>query len=244
MEQPEQRKTVQKVRHELQRRELVVDSVKPLGEHFVSVTFTGESLASFVSLGFDDHVKFFLDDVTGEPVRRDYTPRHYDTQSRTLTVEFALHGEGAASDWARQAAPGQPASFGGPKGSRIVPPDFDWHLLVADATGLPATRRRLEELPAGVRAIVVAQVGHGDRILPETKAQLDVHWADDADGVITALRALALPAGEGYAWGGGEAAMMKRVRDVLAGEKALPKEAMRISAYWKQGAAEFHEDIE
>jgi NADPH-dependent ferric siderophore reductase len=31
---------------------------------------------------------------------------------------------------------------------------------------------------------------------------------------------------------------------VLAGEKALPKDAMRISAYWKQGAAEFHEDIE
>jgi NADPH-dependent ferric siderophore reductase len=36
---------------------------------------------------------------------------------------------------------------------------------------------------------------------------------------------------------------MRRVRDVLVDEKALPKEAMRVSAYWKQGAADFHEDI-
>jgi NADPH-dependent ferric siderophore reductase len=30
---------------------------------------------------------------------------------------------------------------------------------------------------------------------------------------------------------------------VLVDEKALPKEAMRISAYWKLGAADFHEDL-
>ena len=240
----QQRKLVQRVRHELRRRELMVASVTPLGEHFVSVTFTGDALDDFISLGFDDHVKFMLeDDASGEPVRRDYTPRHYDTQSRQLTIEFALHGHGAASDWARHAAPGQSAIIGGPRGSMIVPPDFDWHLLVADATGLPAIRRRLEELPAGTRAIVVALVDASDRILPDTQAQLELHWLDDADALVAAVQALTLPAGEGYAWGGGEAAMMKRVRDVLANEKALPKEAMRISAYWKQGAADFHEDL-
>ena len=239
----QQRKVVQRVRHELRRRELTIDSVTPLGEHFVSITFTGAALADFVSLGFDDHVKFMLDDRAGEPLRRDYTPRHYDAQSRKLTIEFALHGEGAASDWARQAAPGQSAIIGGPKGSMIVPLDYDWHLLVADATGLPAIRRRLEELPGGTRAIVVALAGAGDRILPDTQAQLDVHWVDDADALVAAVRAVKLPAGEGYAWGGGEAAMMRRVRDVLVIDHALPKEAMRVSAYWKQGAADFHEDI-
>jgi len=239
----QQRHIIQKVRHELQRRELVVDRVTPLGDHFVSITFSGEALASFVSLGFDDHVKFFLDDAAGEPVRRDYTPRHFDAQSRTLTIEFALHGEGAASDWARQAAPGQTATIAGPKGSRIYPSDYDWHLLVGDATGLPAIRRRLEELPASARAIVVAAAGAGDRILPDTQAQLATHWASDADALIDALRALALPDGDGFAWGGGEAAMMQRVRDVLVDEKHLTKDAMRVSAYWKLGAGQFHEDI-
>ena len=242
MEQP-QRQRVQRVRHELRRRELVVDSVTPLGDHFVSITFGGAALADFVSLGFDDHVKFILDTGAGEPMRRDYTPRRYDAQSRQLTIEFALHGEGAASDWARQAAPGQAATIGGPRGSMIVPPDLDWHLLVGDATGLPAIRRRLEELPAGTRAIVVALAAAGDRILPATRAQLAVHWADDADALLASVRALTIPEGEGYAWGGGEAAMMRRVRDVLVAELGLPKDAMRISAYWKQGAADFHEDL-
>ena len=235
----QQRKTVQRVRHELVRRELVVERVAPLGEHFVSITFGGDALDGFVSLGFDDHVKFMLDNGAGEPARRDYTPRRHDTQSRQLTIEFALHGAGAASDWARQAAPGQSAVIGGPKGSMIVPLDFDWHLFVADATGLPAIRRRLEELPAGARAIVVAQVEAGDRLLPETQAQLDLHWVDDADALVAALRALTLPAGEGYAWGGGEAAMMRRVRDVLAIEKALPKEAMRVSGVLETGRGRF-----
>lgn len=238
----QQERKVVRVRHELRKRELIVDSVTPLGEHFVSITFGGEALADFVSLGFDDHVKFMLDDGTGEPVRRDYTPRHYDAPSRQLTIEFALHGAGAASDWARQAVVGQAAVIGGPRGSMIVPADFDWHWLVADATGLPAIRRRLEELPAGTRATVVALAEPGDRILPATQAQLDVHWADDADALVAAVHALALPAGEGYAWGGGEAAMMRRVRDVLV-VKGLPKEAMRVSAYWKHGAADFHEDL-
>jgi NADPH-dependent ferric siderophore reductase len=239
----QQRKLVQRVRHELRFRDLVVVGVGPLGAHFVSVTFGSDNLADFVSLGFDDHVKFILDGGAGEPVRRDYTPRRYDAQSRQLTIEFALHGEGAASDWARRAAVGQKAAIGGPRGSMIVPPDLAWHLLVADATGMPAIRRRLEELPSGTRAIVVALVGDGDRILPDTQAQLDIHWVDDADALVAAVRALTVPAGEGFAWGGGEGSMMRRVRDVLVDEKALPKEAMRISAYWKLGAADFHEDL-
>lgn len=238
----QQQRQVVRVRHELRKRELTVASVTPLGDHFVSITFTGDALADFVSLGFDDHVKFMLDDGSGEPVRRDYTPRHFDAQSRQLTIEFALHGDGAAFDWARQASVGQPAVIGGPRGSMVVPADFDWHLLVADATGLPAIRRRLEELPSGVRATVIALAAPGDRILPATQAELDVHWAVDADALVAAVQAVTLPAGQGYAWGGGEAAMMRRVRDALAA-KGLPKEAMRVSAYWKQGSADFHEDL-
>ena len=49
---------VQRVRHELKRRTLVVARVESLSPHFRSVTFTGESLADFVSASFDHHVKF------------------------------------------------------------------------------------------------------------------------------------------------------------------------------------------
>lgn len=138
---------VRRVRHELKLREVTVARVEQLGDGFAAVTFTGEALADFVSLSFDDHVKFMFTDADGAQVRRDYTPRRFDREARTLVIEFALHGDGKASTWARAAAPGQRVIVGGPRGSMILPPGLDWQLLVGDATALPAIARRLEELP-------------------------------------------------------------------------------------------------
>lgn len=238
------RRTIQRVRHELHRREVVVARVEPLGAHFVEITFRADSLSGFLSLSFDDHVKFMFDGADGEQVRRDYTPRRFDAQARELTIEFALHGDGAASNWARRAQPGDAAVIGGPRGSMIIPIDYDWHLLAGDASALPAMRRRLEELPASARVIVVAAVGEEDRLAFGGAARADVHWVDDAGALAGAVRALPLPPGDGFAWAAGEAQAMRRLREVLAADKALPKEAMRVSAYWKRGVADHHEDLE
>lgn len=74
-----------------------------------------------------------------------------------LTIEFALHGDGPAANWAAKAVPGSHLVVAGPRGSFVIPKDYDWHLLVGDETALPAVARRLEELPASTRAIVVLQ---------------------------------------------------------------------------------------
>lgn len=237
---------VQRVRHELHRRDVEVVRVEPMGLHFVAVTFHAESLAGFRSDGFDDHVKFMIDDAaTGEQVRRDYTPRRFDAARRELTIEFALHGDGPAADWARQAKVGQRAVIGGPRGSMIVPLDYEWHLLVGDDSALPAIHRRLEELPAGTRAIVIAQATEPSARRELTSAAaLEVKWVDSGEALVQALRDLALPTGEGYAWCAGEAAVMAQLRSVLLAEKQHPKEAMKVAVYWKPGASDFHETLE
>jgi len=237
---------VQRVRHELKRRDVEVARVEPLGTELVRVVFHGEDLADFVSLGFDDHVKFIFgrNDGNGDPVRRDYTPRAFDRARRELTIDFALHGDGYASEWARQAAPGQQAVVGGPRGSMVVPTDYAWHLLAGDVTALPAIARRLEELPASSHAIVVAHVAD---VTPLERvrcaARVERHQVANADEFVAMIRALRLPGAEGYAWCAGEASTMARVREVLFGERALPREAMRIAAYWKRGASDYHDDL-
>ena len=236
---------VQRVRHELHRRDVEVVRVEPLGPHFVCVTFHAESLAGFRSDSFDDHVKFMVDDpATGETARRDYTPRRFDAARRELTIEFALHGDGPAANWARQARVGQRAIIGGPRGSMIIPMDYDWHLLVGDDSALPAISRRLEELPAGSRAIVIAQAADtaGRRDFGSA-ANVQVHWVENGEAMLQALRELHLPEGEGYAWCAGEAAVMARLRGVLLDEKQHPKEAMKVAVYWKPGASDFHETL-
>jgi len=237
------RRSVQRVRHELHVRDVTVTGVEALGESFLRIRFKGEALAQYVSASFDDHVKFMFEGPGGEQVRRDFTPLDYDREARELSLEFALHETGAASHWARGAVVGQPAIIAGPRGSMVVPMDYDWHLLAGDRSALPAIRRRLAELPSGSRAFAVIAASGADRLPLDTQARLELQWVDSDAGLLAALRALVLPAGEGFAWFAGEAATAREVRGLLA-QGGIPKESMRVSAYWKQGAAAHHEQLE
>ena len=238
---------VQRVRHELRRREVQVLRREAIGANFVALTFGAESLADFVSDSFDDHVKFMFDAAEGdEMVRRDYTPRRFDRAARELTLEFALHGHGAACAWAEAARPGARAVIGGPRGSMIIPTDHDWHLLAGDASALPAIHRRLEELPAGSRAIVRVQVPDAAdrRSFDDSAADIDLQWLHSDADWLASLAALKLPPGEGFAWVAGEARLMPRARAIVLEELGVPRESARVAAYWKQGASDFHERLE
>jgi NADPH-dependent ferric siderophore reductase len=236
---------IERVRFELRRRAVRVARVDRPTPGFARVVFAGDDLADFRSLSFDDHVKFMLPQDDGQPLMRDYTPRRFDAARRELTIEFALHGHGPASEWARQAVPGRTAVIGGPRGSMIVPMDYDWHLLAGDASALPAIARRLEELPAGVRARVLVEMPDAaDRRPLPSAAELQVQWVAGGEAWLEALRAQPLPDGEGFAWCAGEARRMAQARDVLLEHHRHPREAMRVAAYWKHGAADFHERLD
>ena len=240
MNSPTTLRRVERVRHELKRRQITVTQVETLTPNFRRITFSDDSLSDFVSASFDDHIKVFVDDA-----RRDYTPRRFDNATRELVIEFALHGEGPAAEWAAHAAPGQVLDIGGPKGSMIVPLDYDWHLLVGDETAFPAVARRLEELPAGARAVVILQAADAaDRRVFDSPAHVELTWVETDAQLLAAVRALALPAGDGYAWCAGEASCMAALRRELVDVKGHPREAIRAAAYWKRGATGHHENLE
>lgn len=231
---------VRRVRFDLKRRHLQVLRRTELSPSVVQLTFTGDDLADFVSASFDDHVKLLFDDE----VRRDYTPRRFDTAARELDIEFSLHGDGPAARWAAAAGPGDTLNIGGPRGSFIVPTGFDWHLLVGDDSALPAIARRLEELPAGTRALVVLAVDEQDRRALSSAANVQLQWvAPTREALVGAVAALSRPAGEGYAWAAGEARAMAEVREVLVGAWGLDGRRVRCAAYWKAGTAAHHENL-
>jgi len=233
----------ERVRFELQQRPVEVLKVDHTSEGFVTVTFTGPLLAQFNSLSFDDHIKFIFTNSKGETVRRDYTPRSFDTASRELAIEFALHAHGDASDWARNAKPGDQAIIDGPKGSRIIPKDFDWHLLIADSSSLPAVARRLEELPTDTRVIALIQVEHdSDRRDFGHVSTRDIRWANSHQALIDMVRAIPLPDGDGFSWVAGEHSFALQVRELLI-ERGQATELMKAAAYWKKGTTNFHEKI-
>ena len=63
MNAPTTLRRVERVRHELKRRELTVQAVETPTPHLRRITFRDESLSDFVSASFDDHVKVFVGDA-------------------------------------------------------------------------------------------------------------------------------------------------------------------------------------
>lgn len=236
---------VQLIRHEIKRRTLDVVSVETISPHFKRITFSGDALTDFISASFDYHVKFIVNPQASEPVMRDYTPRSYDNKKKELVIEFAMHGEGPANQWAENVKPGDQAMIAGPRGSRVIPVDYAWHLLMGDETAFPAMSRRMEELPPQAKVTVVA-LAHDvrDRRAFDSHAQVDIIWVDTAEQLIDWAQACALPAGEGFVWCAAEASIIKSLRMIFIDDKGHDQNAIRTSAYWKMRTAAFHEEVQ
>ncbi len=252
-----------RVRFETKLRLVQVARAELLTPRMRRITLAGEQLDGFTSAGAGDHVKLFFPapgqiqpilptlqdgkptypEGTIRPAMRDYTPRRYDPQTRELTIDFVLHGDGPATAWAAQAEPGQWLGIGGPRGSLLTPDDYDTYLLAGDETALPAISRHLEELRPGVRALVLLEVADAaeERHLP-TAANATIIWLhrnNQAPGTTTlledALRALQLPEGDTYAWIGAELETARRLRRHLAEEEGFAREQIRAAGYWRLG---------
>ena len=182
---------------------------------------------------------------------RDYTPRSFVVSECRLTIDFALHQAGPATAWALAARPDACLEIAGPRGSSVVPDDFDWYLFAGDETALPAVGRRLEELRADVPAITAMYV-HSDAERQEfdTRARLSQHWvvrdgvlAEPAAALKGALRSIEFPPGEGYIWIAGELTIARSLRRYMLECRNHPKAWIKAAAYWTRGRSASHEII-
>ncbi len=240
-------------------RRVQVTRIERLSPRTVCVTFTGDDLGAFAWNGPAAHIKLIFPEAGQaeppipqrdgpRPTRiRTYTPRRFDPTVPELDVEFALHGDGPASNWAAQAEVGQVLVLGGPGPNYQIDPDADWFLLVGDDAALPAIETILEELPADarVRALLEVVDEHEERPLA-TAAQVDITWLhrdarpERADAALeAAVRAIELPAGNGRIYVGCEAAAMRRIRAHLLQDRGLDPAMMVTRGYWKLGAVDY-----
>ncbi|UJD96128.1 siderophore-interacting protein [Lelliottia amnigena] len=244
----------QRVRNELRFRELNVLRVERVSPGFQRIVLGGEALAGFSSQGFDDHTKVFFPApsttfsppvVTDEgidwgdgvrPQARDYTPL-YDEARHELVLDFFVHEEGLASNWAVQAKEGDKLTIGGPRGSLVVPEDYAWQLYVCDESGMPALRRRLEaiaQLPN--RPEIHAVVTVGDASYKDYLAHLsefEITWivGHSEQAVADQLAALSVPAADYFIWLTGEGKVVKNLSRQFETD-AIDQQLVRASAYW------------
>jgi NADPH-dependent ferric siderophore reductase len=242
---------------------IVVTAVRRLSPGLLRVEFTGD-LAGFASTGVgDEYVRLFLpgpgQDEPSMPVATDdgywefpegvdpapvrcYTIRRWNPESRCLTIDFVVHDGGVAAAWALRARPGDVLAINSPRGLYEPAADIVWRLLVADATGLPAAARLLEQATPGVRTRAVLEVATAQDQLPLTLPEsVDVQWIVGGNGhgpsrLAEIVRSTALPAGPGYIWVAGEARTTRLVRKHLRHDRGLPGSAYKVVGYWTEAA--------
>ncbi|MER7054667.1 siderophore-interacting protein [Streptomyces sp. NPDC000351] len=226
------------------------------GDQLASFTRDGIEHPAFAAPGFDDHIKVILasdGDVraalpaqlphgiewtpAGNRLTRDYTPRRVDVEAGEFDLDFVAHGDGPASAWAASARVGDELWFVGPKSSLRLPERLDWIWLIGDETALPAIGRFLDERPLDAPAHVLVTVPDDSaRQEPALRDGDTVTWVTaepgDAAALEAAVRALPVPASEGYAWAAAESRALLPVRRYLRRERKLAKDRLNITGYW------------
>jgi NADPH-dependent ferric siderophore reductase len=180
------------------------------------------------------------------PAVRTYTALFPDLAAGTLAIDFVIHGdEGVAGPWAQAARPGDTLLVNGPGGGYRPDPSADWHLLVGDEAAVPAVAAALSVLPDDAVARVVLLVDDAAAepglSLPSDAEVQFVHRTEQPDeaALARAVRNLAWLPGRVHAFVHGEAQeIMRGVRPHLFGERALGRDQVSISGYWRRGRTE------
>lgn len=225
----------------------------------VRVTLGGEGLRGFQSAGIgDEYLRLFFPDTrTGElalPMIDEngrwsypegpskvtcstYTVRRFDPEANEIDIDFVVHEGGMASEWAQRAAPGDRITINSPRGLYRLPEEAQWQLLVADATGLPALARLLEQ---GVRVptrvfVEVADASHR-QALPVSKL-IDLTWLEGGNGVAPSgleavVRRVPRPGSPGYIWVAAEQKVVRAIRKFVRQELKYGPAQYELVGYW------------
>jgi NADPH-dependent ferric siderophore reductase len=235
--------------------------VSAIAPRLVSVVVTGDDLDGFADAAPTSHLKVFLPadgqdepnlpeftpdgavfaDDGPRPTVRTYTPRRYDPATKTLEIQFLLHGEGPASEWAQRAKPGDKLAVAGPGGRFSLEPVAEYWWLAADESAIPAVATLLDALPETVAADVHIEVdGPDDEIELSAPVKATITWhhrrGGDAFGaeLEAAARAASIPDGARI-WVACEAAAMRGIRRYFTRERGIPVAQLTTRGYWRAG---------
>lgn len=188
---------------------------------------------------------FWPDDFR-KPASRAYTIRSLDIDAGWLEIDFYLHEiEGLACGWAKTAKAGDQVGLMGPVGRPLR--RASRYLMGADATGLPAVGRMLEEFADDVTGRVVIAVDSEKDVQNLMHPQgIFIDWIIDADQKRAAETLTQIlceadwPEGpDSFGWFAGEADQAKVIRQHWRQKLGKSREETLVAGYWHKDAVGF-----
>ncbi|MFJ3929965.1 siderophore-interacting protein [Streptomyces sp. NPDC090029] len=218
-----------------------VTGAEDVTDHFRRVHFTDGGMLAQSGVHPTMWVRIWFDNA-GRPHQRAYTLVDPDPQQGTFSLEFALH-DGCASDWAREAVPGDSVEAT-LQGTGFAAPDpAPSHLfLVGDPASLPAINSLLDAHPDTPATVWFETTHDSDADLPlRTDPQRhEVRRVPRREGgahLVEQVRAelpeLAGAATRSYVWIACDTATTRALNSYVRKELAFPKDRVNALGYWR-----------
>ena len=227
----------------------------------VRLTLGGGGLASFRSTGIaDEYIRlFFPDPETGKLVLPEigadgrwtfpedrhrvrystYTVRRHDAVASELDIDMVVHEGGRASDWACAAKEGDPVVINNPRGLYKPPEECRRQILIADATGLPAIARIIEQAPPDMKSDIFIEVRDQDeqQVLPAHSGANVTWFVGSGNGagesqLGSLLTEIQLPSDPSYLWVAAERATVRSLRAQADALGCFADDRRKLVAYW------------
>lgn len=218
----------------------VVGNVE-LSPSMQQVVLTSPELAGFTYAPGQDVMLLVAADGK-RPIRRRYTIRSLDPTDWLLTLNIVRHGQGPGEQWLMSARPGDTIEGIGPRGKISASPDADWHIFMGDESAMPAILAMSESLPQRAEATLIIEVPqHDDEQELIGVADIRATWlhrldrpAGDPAQLCAEAAEVELPPGAGHLYLFGEASVVLKLREVLAG-RGVVADQISPKAYWGRG---------
>jgi NADPH-dependent ferric siderophore reductase len=238
----------------LQPMQLSVIKITQLSANMLRITLQGDALVDFPEDCEGGYIKLLFN-VQGNsdlkelgdnerPVMRTYTIATYSQSKSTIDVDFVSHSTsdltcGFAARWATNTFVGDKISIAGPSLLIDINPNADWFFMVADMTALPALSVKIAKLPHDAKGYAVIKViDRKDIRALATPENIQVLWLIGDEPLSSQVRILPWLPGVVSVWVACEFESMRALRTYFRNEKAVQKEHIYISSYWKQGLTE------
>lgn len=237
--------------------QVTVKTIEQVTPRVRRIVFGDEALAGFPTPRPGSHIKLFFGTKPNESIDdprklrsqvRTYTPRHFNPDTKELTVEFVLHGDGLASTWAAQAQVGETLTIAGPGGGMDIPKTIKNIVMLVDESAIPAAGTILETLPIGCTPIVICEVedSHEQRSLSPSieveptwlfRQEQNANPGTLLENYLTKVLTEVKDFEDIFWWIACEANTMRRMRSQLLKQHNISKDRLVTRGYWKLGAS-------
>lgn len=229
-----------------------VATAEQISPNLRRVTLTGDTLRTWETTGQpDEFVHVHIPDADpadgwedDHDLARHYTIRRWNPEVPSIEIDVVTHGHGRGATWAREAREGDVVAISEPHGYYRTPEGSTRRLLLADATGLPAVARILEEAsPEEHFHVVVELITADDAIALPLLASVDVEWKVSGNGrgpsaLLSCMERLPVPEPDTYVWIACESAHSRKARAFVRREWPRHHTLYRIVGYWHVDAEE------